>query len=60
MFSDFEDLTDLLIGKVHIFRVHGNPDTMEPYMTIKHKVTNTLRPILNKLGTQYSPVRSKY
>jgi hypothetical protein len=47
-------------GKVHVFRLHGNPDNMEPYMTIKHKVTDTLGPILKKLGTQYSPVRSKY
>ena len=30
-------------------------------MTLKHKVTDTLRPVLKKLGAQYSPVvSSKY
>jgi hypothetical protein len=47
-------------GKVHIFRLHGNPENMEPYMTVKTKVTKTLGPVLKKLGAQYSPIRSKF
>ena len=52
-------VTKDVTGKVHIFRLHGNPENMEPYMTVKTKVTNTLGPILKKLGAQYSPIRSK-
>ena len=46
-------------GKVHVFRLHGNPDAMEPYTVIKVKVTDTLGPVLEKLGAQFSPVRSE-
>ena len=52
-------LIQFITGKVHIFKLHGNSNTIEPYMAFKHKVTDTLRPVLNKLGTQYSPVHSK-
>jgi hypothetical protein len=37
-------LIQFITGKVHVFKLHGNPDTMEPYMAFKHKVTNTLGP----------------
>ena len=53
------DFTKPVTGKVNVFRLHGNPENMEPYMTVKTKVTNTLGPILKKLGAQYSPVQSK-
>ena len=46
-------------GKVHIFRLHSNPDAMEPYTMIKVKVTDTLGPVPEKLGEQFSPVRSE-
>jgi len=52
-------VTKDVTGKVHIFRLHGNPENMEPYMTVKTKVTNTLGPILKKLRAQYSPIQSK-
>ena len=53
------DFTKPVTGKVNVFRLHGNPENMEPYLTVKTKVTKTLGPILKKLGSQYSPVRSK-
>ena len=53
------DFAKPVTGKVNVFRLHGNPENMEPYMTVKTKVTNTLGPILEKLGAQFSPVRSK-
>jgi len=46
-------------GNVHIYNVHGNPDSMEPYMLVKHDVTPNIGPVLKKLAAQYSPVRSK-
>lgn len=49
----------LIPGKVHVFRLHGNPDAMEPFTMIKVKVTDTLGPILEKLGVDFSPVRSE-
>ena len=53
------DFAKPVTGKVNVFRLHGNPENMEPNLTVKTKVTNTLGPILEKLGAQYSPVRSK-
>ena len=46
-------------GKVHIFRLHGNPDAMEPFTMIKVKVMDTLGPVLEKLGDQFSLVQSE-
>lgn len=49
----------LVTGRVHVFRLYGNPENMEPYLMVKTEVTNILGPILEKLGVQYSPVQSK-
>ena len=60
--ADHMEATDFakrVTGRVHVFRLHGNPENMEPYLMVKTEVTNTLGPILEKLGVQYSPVRSK-
>jgi hypothetical protein len=57
--SDCEIFIYPFSGKVHVFRLHGNPDAMEPYTMIKVKVTDTLGPVLEKLGEQFSPVRSE-
>jgi len=46
-------------GNVHIYNMHGNPDSMEPYMLVKHDVTPNIGPVLKKLAAQYSPVCSK-
>jgi hypothetical protein len=46
-------------GKVHVYRLHGNPDAMEPYTMIKVKVMDTLGPVLEKLREQFSPVQSE-
>lgn len=49
-----------IMGKVHIYTTHGNPDDSNPYMMLKHEVTNRLGPILKKLGNSYSPVKSAF
>ncbi len=49
-----------MMGKVHIYTTHGNPDDSNPYMMLKHEVTNHLGPILKKLGNSYSPVKSVF
>ena len=53
------DFAKPVTSRVHVFRLHGNPENMEPYWMVKTEVTNTLGPILEKLRVQYSPVRSK-
>jgi hypothetical protein len=61
---NFADHTDVVaqqgkvIGKVHVYTTHGNPDESKPYMMLKHEVTHRLTPILKKLGNQYSPIKS--
>jgi hypothetical protein len=47
-------------GNVHVYNKHGNPDSMEPYMLVKHDVTPSIGPVLKKLAAQYSPVRSMF
>jgi hypothetical protein len=47
-----------VVGTVHIYTTHGNPEESKPYMTLKHEVTNQIAPILRKLGNFYSPVKS--
>jgi hypothetical protein len=38
-----------IMGRVHVYTTHGNPDDSNPYMMLKHEVTNHLGPILKKL-----------
>ena len=62
-FGDQMDVNQQLgcvMGKVHVYTTHGNPDNLSPYMSLKHEVTTCLAPVLKKLGKQYSPVKSKY
>ena len=58
--TDFDQQPGRIMGKVHIYTNHGNPDDSHPHMSLKHEVTGTLAPVLEKLGTQYSPVKSMY
>jgi hypothetical protein len=55
---DFDHRRSKVVGKVHVYNTHGNPDDLEPYLSLKHEVTQTLAPVLKKLGNQYSPVKS--
>ena len=47
-------------GKVHVYTEHGNPDNVDPFMSLRHEVTPSLGTVLKKLGKQYSPVKSQY
>ncbi|KAF8221490.1 hypothetical protein L208DRAFT_1531908 [Tricholoma matsutake] len=55
---DVDDWQGKVVGKVHVYTMHGNPNESKPYMVLKHEVTNHLTPILKKLGNLYSPVKS--
>ena len=57
---DFNQQPGRVMGKVHIYKSHGNPNDSAPHMSIRHEVTKSLAPVLEKLGTQYSPVKSMY
>jgi hypothetical protein len=46
-------------GKVHVYTSHCHPSDSKPYLSLKHPVTKSLAPVLEKLGIQYSPVKSK-
>ena len=46
-------------GKVHVYTSHCHPSNSKPYLSLKHPVTKSLAPVLEKLGIQYSPVKSK-
>jgi hypothetical protein len=50
-----EDLAPLM-GRVHLFTTRD--PTAKPYLTMKHRVTPNLEPILLQLGINYSPVKS--
>jgi len=49
-----------VVGTVHIYTTHGDPELLKPYMMLKHEVTNGIAPILKKLGSSYSPVKSLF
>lgn len=57
---DFDQRLGRVMGKVHVYTSHGNPNNSDPYMSLKHEVTTSLAPVLKKLGNQYSPVKSKH
>lgn len=44
-------------GTVQVYASHTD---LKPLMTMKHKVTTTLGPILHSLSRRYSPVSSKF
>jgi len=48
-----------VMGKVHVYREHGDPHTSKPYMIMKHEVTTNLAPVLEGLASDYSPIKSK-
>jgi hypothetical protein len=48
-----------VMGKVHIYREHEDPNKSKPYMTMKHEVTTKLAPVLEGLASDYSPFKSK-
>ena len=50
-----EDLASLM-GRVHLFTTRD--PTAKPYLTMKHRVTPNLEPILTQLGINYSPIKS--
>jgi hypothetical protein len=56
----FDQQPGPVMGKVHIYTSLENPGDSNPHMSLKHEVTGTLAPVLEKLGTQYSPVKSMY
>src|ERR1700689_325990 len=49
-----------VVGSVHIYTTHGNPEELTPYMMLKHEVTNHIAPILKKLRNSYSPFKSLF
>ena len=53
-----DDQNSKVVGTIHIYTTHGNPEESKPYMTLKHEVINHIAPILKKLGNSYSPVKS--
>ena len=57
---DMDTRPGKVVGKVHVYTTHGNPEDSKPYMVLKHEVTNRLAPILQKLGNSYSPVKSMF
>ena len=54
---DFEQQPGLVMGRVHVYTGHKDS---HPEMTMKHKVTRTLAPVLQNLAMKYSPVKSVY
>ena len=48
------------VGKVYVYKTHGDPHVSKPYMTLKHEVTMDLAPVLEDLALHYSPVSSKW
>ena len=57
---DVDHQNTKVVGTVHIYTMHGNPEELKPYMMLKHEVTNCIAPILKKLGNSYSPVKSLF
>ena len=43
---DVDSQQGKMMGKVHIYMTHGNLENLNPYMMLKHEVTNHLGPIL--------------
>ena len=54
------EFTGPVKGNIHVYNKHGNPDSIDPYMLVKHEVTPNIGPVLEKLASQYSPVCSMF
>ena len=54
--GDADDDLASLMGRVHLFTTRD--PTAKPYLTMKHRVTPNLEPILTQLGINYSPIKS--
>ena len=52
------ELTGPVKGNIHVYNKHGDPDSIDPYMLVKHEVTPNIGAVLEKLASQYSPVHS--
>lgn len=63
-FADSDNLQDFrypaLKARDGHVRIFTSRHTVKPTMTLKHKVTTDLGPVLEALAERYSPVRSKY